>query len=1168
MAGTGGRFGDGRDRVGFNKDAVRLCLIERAEDLFRDLLGEPERASAPSWRPKSNPSLSFAVRGRKRGYWKDFATDDGGDVLDLVAVYLCGFSKARDDFTAVLAAAAQWAGIASGEVDRAEVNRRLRQQERRAAAEAAREKAQKAETVARVVKQARPVEATPAATYLASRGIVSWPEGALAYQPGHQTALIVWAKDDAGNIVGGQRIFITEAGARASGPDGTKQPKKSFGLVQGFPARLSGSNDRLYVVEGPETALSVWAATGAEVWAVFGCASFKAAPLPLDRPVIFCPDRDPPDSPAAKGFGGAVAHHLSQGVDLWIARAPEPEGSKADLNDTHQRAGLDAVRTALQAAEHVTKPSPDKTTSLDSGPPLRPTEGLAAVLDVEEARRLLRAEVRDGLRRPRVTLLEATLGLGKTHATTEEVVKLLADAKQAGIENPAVVIAVPMHRLGRQMKADIATAAPDVRIVQLYGPEADDPDDPSRPVCKRLNEYRERQALLLDMQKFCDACTFVGSCLHVTGKAQQAEIYLVSHERLKAARTPLKKGQTLVATVVDENPMNALVNVNRRPWPLAALKDSPTRIGAKGKETKRLEAEADLRAFRSRLATTIRTHGPGYLRLSELSDWSVADAEAAAGLEWMRKVEDEGDPQVMGNKTITFLAGIYAEIARSLRDKIAENARLKIFDSGTGLQCLLSGMKPVSAAFRKAPVLMLDATARAEIVQLLIEAPLAHHAKIIAHENVLIEQDPDWSGAKSKFFDDGKPNGNIARVRRFAELQAMTSSTVVIGNKNIIAELHLPPHIKTAHFNALRGLNDFAEAETLVILGRPLPDAEVLGRMVAAMWGTPCSGMINHIGKVWRRVLHDGQVMEAETKAAIHEDPRAELLLSLIRDAEVAQAVGRLRGVNRTEPVRCILLSDAVVNYSVRLMDIRSTLRVCGIVGEMLERGVAFLSPSHAAAAYPDLYASKQAAARVLDQVNDRATFSIKELYGKGCPVVTLKRPRSHSEGIAIVRPDLLDVEAAIDAALPDAKIIGVRRPENPVTTAEAASPHPVASVLNLGEVRRARADKAAETEFQKALNRARHIQQDTCKPSAEPVTRKVVGGYTAACSTPRLVWALTDKPKPLPYALRRYSVSDEIVRAADGKQQPQDLSALAEWQFARLTEWFTEEPDEADYWR
>ncbi len=595
MAGTGHRFEDGLKRGRFNRDSVRLGLVERAENLFRDLLGEPERVLATNWRPKSNMSLSFAIKGNKRGHWKDFATGEGGDILDLVAVYLCGLSKAADDFPTVLEAAARWAGIAAEEVDRAEIDRRRSQRDRAAAAETAREAARKAATLADIIARVQPLEGTSAATYLASRGITSWPEGALAYLPGDPAALVVWAKDDAGNIVGGQRIFVTQAGARTVGHDGAKRPKTSFGSIQGFPARLCGSGNRLYVAEGPETALSVWAATGADVWAVFGWAGFKAAPLPLDRPVVFCPDRDPP-GPAADGFRACITHHLVLGTDVWVAVAPEPDGSKSDLNDTHQRAGLEVVREALEAAIRTAKASPEAPKEQPVGPPLRPAEDLAYVLEVGEARRLLQAEVRDSLRRPGVTLLEATLGLGKTHATIAEVAKLLIEAKNAGIEKPAVVITAPMHRLGRQMKVDIEAQAPTLRVVQLYGPEAQDPDDPSQSVCKRMDEYRERQALLLDMQKFCEVCPFVGSCLHITSKNQEAQIYVAFQEWLKASRTTLKKGQTLVATVIDESPMSALVNTSRRAMPLAALLAAPTRIRTRqGKQIKRLEAEADLR---------------------------------------------------------------------------------------------------------------------------------------------------------------------------------------------------------------------------------------------------------------------------------------------------------------------------------------------------------------------------------------------------------------------------------------------------------------------------------------------------------------------------------------------------------------------------------------------
>jgi hypothetical protein len=677
----------------------------------------------------------------------------------------------------------------------------------------------------------------------------------------------------------------------------------------------------------------------------------------------------------------------------------------------------------------------------DAGPTMRPAADAPELLEVGEARERLRAEVGAGLRRPGVTLIEATLGLGKTQATIAELGALLKDARAQGIADPAAVVAVPMHRLGRQVLEDIRAAAPGLAVVQLYGAEALDPEDPTQTVCKRLDEYRENAALLLDRESFCNACPFAGSCLHITSAAVKASIYVASHERLKAGKAPVKAGQTLVATVVDESPLNALINASSWAVPVAALMAAPSKIRSKAPMTQRMLAEADLRVFRTRLQALVVGHGPGHLRLDVLQSqgWTAGDAKAAEGLEWKRKIKDETDPDLMGNKTLRTAAGVFAEIQRSIEDGIEVNARLQIREGENGPECLLSGLTPIGAAYRTAPVLMLDATAEAEVVTLLA-GEVTHHAIIRARENVVIEQDPTMSGAKSHFFAKGLPTGNVARVRRFVAQEALTAKTGVIGNKDTIAAMGLPVGVKTGHFNALRGMNDFADIETLVIVGRTLPSPEALARMVAAIWGTPCAGTIRTDGRAWRRVTTPGGVMEAETKAATHDDPRAAVLLSLIRDAEVTQAIGRLRAVNRAELVRCVLLSDAVVGYPVELVDLRETVRACGVIGEMLERGIAFLSPSQASAAYPDLYATKQAAAKVFGPIADRATFSIRALYGKGCPVVSVKRARAAQAGIALVHPSILDIEAAIKALLPDAEVY-VDRPA-------ARAPEPVAVPL------------------------------------------------------------------------------------------------------------------------
>ena len=737
-------------------------------------------------------------------------------------------------------------------------------------------------------------------------------------------------------------------------------------------------------------------------------------------------------------------------------------------------------------------------------PTLRPAADLTELLEVGAARTRLRAEVGGGLRRPGVTLIEATLGLGKTQATIGELEALLKDAQAQGIADPTAVVAVPMHRLGRQVLEDIKAAAPGLPVVQLYGAEALDPEDPTQTVCKRLDEYRENAALLLDQESFCNACPFVGSCLHITSAAVKAKIYVVSHERLKAGKAPVKAGQTLVATVVDESPLNALINASSRAVPVAALMAAPVKIRSKAPMTQRMLSEADLRVFRTRLQALVAAHGPGHLRLDVLQSqgWTAGDAKAAAALEWQRKITDEADPDLNGNRTLRTATGIFGKIQQSIEDGIEVNARLEIREGEHGLECLLSGITPISDAYRAAPVLMLDATAQTEVVALLA-GEVTHHAVIRARENVLIEQDPMMTGAKSHFFAKGLPTGNVARVRRYVALEALTAKTGVIGNKDTIAAMGLPEGIKTGHFNALRGMNDFADVETLVIVGRTLPSPEALARMVAAIWGTPCAGTIRTDGRAWRQVMTPGGVMEAETKAATHDDPRAAVLLSLIRDAEVTQAIGRLRAVNRAELVRCVLLSDAVVGYPVELVDLRETVWACGVVGEMLERGVAPLSPSQAAAAHPDLYASKQAAAKVFGPIADRATFSIRALYGKGCPVVSVKRARAGQPGIVLIHPSVLDIEAAIKAVLPDAVVLHIARPpavlgDAPIvehTLGKGAFASNVIPFMRGGLIDLNRAERSGPPEAEPATAGATEIGQkhseDTPEDTGEDITAR-----------------------------------------------------------------------------
>ena len=343
----------------FDVTQIKEALTDRAEALFREAWGEPEKASGGWWRARDEYARAMNMQD-KRGSWQVHNTGEKGDVIEFFAVYFCGLNRSRDDFPRVLSDAARWAGIDAAEpFDRAAMA--AKQAERQIKAKVAQdaEARAKAATVAKLREQAQPMPGSPAAAYLAERGIAPerWPD-ALAYMPPvrgagvlhpDRAALAVWATDDAGNVMGGQRVLILADGGKA--PEDPRKP--AFGAIAGYPARFPAQIEGgpLCVGEGPETALAIWQATGFEVWAVFGASGFETAPVPTRRKVIFCPDRDAPESPARKAFQKAIEAHAARGVQVWIAEAPEPKGSKRDLNDTLQRAGADAVADAIAKAK-------------------------------------------------------------------------------------------------------------------------------------------------------------------------------------------------------------------------------------------------------------------------------------------------------------------------------------------------------------------------------------------------------------------------------------------------------------------------------------------------------------------------------------------------------------------------------------------------------------------------------------------------------------------------------------------------------------------------------------------------------------------------------------------------------------------------------------------------
>ena len=201
-------------------------------------------------------------------------------------------------------------------------------------------------------QQSVPVAGTVAETYLMrTRAIPApasgWPDSALRFHPGSR-ALILAMTDGDGAVRAVQRVMLTEAGTKAPSTGGPA--KQTNGVMAGAAVRLPGdARGPLLLAEGPETAVTLWVATGFETHAMLGSIS-KAHPKP-GRTIIACCDDDAPGAPSAVKVAAAIAEWRAAGVDVLVAWPwPERRGDRSDFNDVAIASGLQAVRDAVACA--------------------------------------------------------------------------------------------------------------------------------------------------------------------------------------------------------------------------------------------------------------------------------------------------------------------------------------------------------------------------------------------------------------------------------------------------------------------------------------------------------------------------------------------------------------------------------------------------------------------------------------------------------------------------------------------------------------------------------------------------------------------------------------------------------------------------------------------------
>lgn len=260
------------------------------------------------------------ARGRA-GKWTDAASGEHGDLLDIIAAS-CGHASMRD----TLAEARRFLSLPMQLPDIASPRARKDLKGTPAAAR-------------RLWAASKPIDDTPVAVYLASRGLgVAGAAGSLRYHPrcyyraslgdapdvpSAWPAMIAAVTDDRDAVVGVHRTWLAPSGGKAPVAD----PRRAMGHLLGHGVRFGAAGEVMGAGEGIETILSLREVLP-ELPMIAGLSAAHLAAIVFPRAlrrlyVAF--DKDPAGT-------GALATLAERAVDAGIELVPLPP-ERGDFND-------------------------------------------------------------------------------------------------------------------------------------------------------------------------------------------------------------------------------------------------------------------------------------------------------------------------------------------------------------------------------------------------------------------------------------------------------------------------------------------------------------------------------------------------------------------------------------------------------------------------------------------------------------------------------------------------------------------------------------------------------------------------------------------------------------------------------------------------------------------
>jgi len=618
---------------------------------------------------------------------------------------------------------------------------------------------------------------------------------------------------------------------------------------------------------------------------------------------------------------------------------------------------------------------------------------------------------------PEHAALVVGVGTGKSTTARNALPAFIEAAKAAG-QPHRVLWLVPTHKLGNETL--VAMQRLGINAAVMRGREADVPgsadpenDRKAEPMCLNLDAVQDAISIHARVER--DVCGngkedapccpwrrggFQCAFQRQKGPVSRADVVIVAHQSM-FYELAKEVGSGLGVAIVDESWWQAGL-IPYRDINMESFADEPLAYPVLEKErvgnlptskvwraVRHESATNDLHTWSALAQQAFEATPEGELvskAAVEAAGLTAQDCIQAYALDWRRMYEGAiypGQPtkdrqamlpRAAGNAGIPRRAAVWRVLQGLLEGDATHTGRLQACSrttaAGSFRTIVLHSRLDIKDEVAGLPMLHLDATMPLHVVRyylpritLLAEVnPVAPHMQVhqviggwgktslVSHPRVA----PDEAKRRA---------GLVSELADFAALNS-GGNALVVTYEAIEAEFASRSSIRTGHFNAIAGLDTFGDVRSLFVVGRPLPDARDLRDMALALTGRAVAA---EAGQVETRgaLMEDGNGAAMNVRAYVDADMEA--LRVAVTEAEIIQAIGRGRGVNRTadNPLTVWLFADVATALPITRMARWADIRP-GVLQRMAGRGLVLFGATDAARIYPDLFPTPEAARKAI----------------------------------------------------------------------------------------------------------------------------------------------------------------------------------------------------------